>query len=335
MPNKVLTISIAAYNVEKYIGILLDYVSKCKFLEQMEVLVIDDGGTDRTREIAAKYAEKYPQSIYVVHKDNGGWGSTVNYAIKHAQGKYLRLLDGDDYVLPDETDEFIKRLIDNDDDLIITDYVTFDDVKGEDLESLQGCSRHRGEEHVSINDVAIGIAPQMHGMTFKTELLRNRHVRIMEKCFYTDMEYILYPLRWVNTVSVYDMNLYHYRISRDGQSVSDIGFRKHYQEHRMMSTNMIELYQEINQSEVGNSLKELYRRIISRIIEKQYVIYLKMSDSVGIVKNFKEYDDYVEKSVPELYRACAISIKLGRLAEKINVFKWYGKVYRNTIGRKS
>ena len=74
--SKTLTISIAGYNVEKYIRETLDSLCLGTIIEDIEVFVVDDGGKDNTYEIAKEYEEKYPNSIHAVHKENGGWGST-------------------------------------------------------------------------------------------------------------------------------------------------------------------------------------------------------------------------------------------------------------------
>ena len=84
MKSKILSISVAAYNVEKYIETLIEKIICTKNKDFIEVFIVDDGGSDSTLDIAKKYAEKYPDIIIPIHKDNGGWGSTINYAIKIA-----------------------------------------------------------------------------------------------------------------------------------------------------------------------------------------------------------------------------------------------------------
>ena len=94
--TKLLTVSIAAYNMEKYIRQALDSLLSCRHAQSIEIFVIDDGGTDHTLEIAKEYAWKHPGTVIPVHKENGGYGSTINYSIEHATGKYFKQLDGDD-----------------------------------------------------------------------------------------------------------------------------------------------------------------------------------------------------------------------------------------------
>ena len=68
--QKILTISIAAYNVEKYIRCALNSLLICEdLLNLLEIFVIDDGGSDSTLSIAKEYERKYPGIIYAVHKE--------------------------------------------------------------------------------------------------------------------------------------------------------------------------------------------------------------------------------------------------------------------------
>ena len=95
---KVLTIVIPAYNVEQYIDRCLESVTThVDSLDDLEIIVVNDGSKDNTLELAQRYAVKYPQSVRVIDKPNGGWGSGINRGIEEATGKYLKTLDSDDW----------------------------------------------------------------------------------------------------------------------------------------------------------------------------------------------------------------------------------------------
>ncbi len=90
MEPKVLTVSIAGYNVASTLEEALDPFFKCKTLDKIEVLIVNDGSTDRTEEIAEKYVRQSSGSIRLINKENGGWGSTLNTAIQAGHGKYFK-----------------------------------------------------------------------------------------------------------------------------------------------------------------------------------------------------------------------------------------------------
>ena len=97
--NKLLTISIAAYNVEQYLKKCLDSFIEPSIMSQLEVLIVNDGSKDSTLEIAREYEKKYPDTFKAIDKPNGGHGSTINTAIENATGKYFKVIDSDDCVI--------------------------------------------------------------------------------------------------------------------------------------------------------------------------------------------------------------------------------------------
>ena len=120
--GKLLTLSIAAYNAEKYIRNALNSLVDESILDALEVFVIDDGGIDSTLDIAREYERNYPHTFHAVHKENGGFGSTVNYSIANATGKYFKLLDADDWYETEGVVSLVQFLGETDDDLIVIPY---------------------------------------------------------------------------------------------------------------------------------------------------------------------------------------------------------------------
>ena len=117
-----LTIGIPAYNVELYIEDTVLSVAKSKQHDQLEILIINDGSSDHTLEVATRIAQEY-NCVKVIDKPNGGHGSAINAALKNATGKYFRLLDGDDWFNTDEFDKYLEKLESEDADIVFTDLV--------------------------------------------------------------------------------------------------------------------------------------------------------------------------------------------------------------------
>ncbi len=105
---KLLSVAIPCYNSEAY-------MSKCinSLLiggEEVEIIIVDDGSSDRTAEIADDYAEKYPTIVKAIHQENGGHGQAVNTGIQNATGLYFKVVDSDDWVNEEAYNEILKTL---------------------------------------------------------------------------------------------------------------------------------------------------------------------------------------------------------------------------------
>lgn len=96
VPSKV-SVIVPVYNVENYLSKCLDSLL-AQTWQNIEIVVIDDGSTDRSAEIIQKYSEKYPDKIKAFTKENGGLSDARNYGIDRATGDFLGFVDSDDYV---------------------------------------------------------------------------------------------------------------------------------------------------------------------------------------------------------------------------------------------
>ncbi len=215
--KKILTVSIAAYNAEKYIAQTLDSLLIPEVIDKLEVFVVDDGGTDRTLEIAQKYAERYPDSIFPVHKKNEGYGTTVNYSIAHASGKYFKCLDGDDWFDKEGLRKLVAVLETSDADVVVTNF-----YRGCDRQNCKKiCSvEEKTDGTIPIREINIKNAYGMWMLTFKTRLLAGSGLELPGHRLYTDLIFDTVPFAYAKTIRLLTDCVYCYRIGRDGQSVS-------------------------------------------------------------------------------------------------------------------
>ena len=95
-----ISVIIPVYNTKDYLYKCLDSVLN-QSLDEMEILVVDDGSTDGSSDILKEYAEKYPEKIVALFKENGGQASARNLALKIAKGEYFGSVDSDDWIDPD------------------------------------------------------------------------------------------------------------------------------------------------------------------------------------------------------------------------------------------
>lgn len=217
MHEKILTIVIPTYNMEKLLPRCLDSLVTPQSSDSIEVLVVNDGSKDNSLNVAQEYEKKYPGIIKAIDKENGNYGSTINKGIEIASGKYFRILDSDDFYSNSGLMEFVKKLETTDSDIILTDYRR---DRGQIHDLYKGPSDKQGIIY-NFDDVDTSIFANfaMHGITYKTSVLRDNKILLSTGISYTDSEYCFYPIPFIHTFVYYDILVYCYQVGRPGQTV--------------------------------------------------------------------------------------------------------------------
>ena len=218
--DKILSIIIPTYNMEKYLNYCLDSLIIKKHFESLEVLIINDGSKDNSLNIALEYEKKYPLVFRVINKDNGNYGSCVNRGFKEATVKYIKILDADDSFHTENFEIFISYLLDIEADLILSDYAIVNENR--ELQSVHQYNFACNKEHC-MNDICITPSfkdMQMHAVTYRRQILIELGYNQTEGISYTDQEWIFIPMLKVNKVYAFDKYVYKYLIGREGQTMS-------------------------------------------------------------------------------------------------------------------
>lgn len=296
--EKILTVSIAAYNVQSTLKEALEPFVHCKYRNQLEVLIINDGSSDETENIASEYAERYPETFKAVNKENGGWGSTLNKGIELGIGKYFKQLDGDDYFSPENLDVFIEFLKNTDADMIYSPFVTFTDVNGAVLRIIgdYGATVPVGEL-MHFGEIR-GFEPAMHTLCIKMNILKNNHIQITEHCFYTDVEFVLKCCNFCKTLILFDLPIYYYRLARSGQSMSIAGVRKHYKDHLKMLKTMLAY----ERDEVKDkAVEEVFHNRLKDACEFMYIFFFALERTCKQREELIAFDQMLKNNFPEYY----------------------------------
>lgn len=123
-----LSIIVPVYNTEKYIVNCLDSLVN-QNLEEIEIICVNDGSTDRSLEILERYAGE-DERIQIITKENDGLGAARNTGIDAAQGKYIGFVDSDDFADPNMFRLLVKAAESADADVAIGNvYLYYDDSK--------------------------------------------------------------------------------------------------------------------------------------------------------------------------------------------------------------
>jgi glycosyltransferase involved in cell wall biosynthesis len=295
--KKILSVSIAAYNVSKTLAECVEPFLRCTALEQLDIMIVDDGSKDKTASIAQKYASRFPNSIRLISKENGGWGSTVNTGIQNAKGLYFRQLDGDDYYNPENLAVYVDFLSKSGADMVVAPYVEYDEQTGDILAEKDcnpGCSIGK---IYALKDL-YNFAPFMHSVAVKTALLKDS-VDVTEKCFYTDTEFVLKACNQVNSVMFFDKAIYYYRRASVGQSMSLDGMEKHYADQ----TKVIEVMLKYMKNEVKREeVQRIYDNLLKGTCWWQYLVLLYIHPTKEHKKALVSYDRMLKKNALQYYK---------------------------------
>lgn len=215
---KVLSICIPSYNMEKYINRSVDTLIVDEVLDKLEIIIVNDGSKDRTLEIANDYKQKYPNSIIVIDKENGHYGSCINAALKIATGKYFRVLDADDWFDSDALIKFVNAIENIDVDVVYTHYTTHDTYEQRIIPHKLGVECN---QVLSLNKHKISSkCYHMHCLTYNTVFLHKINYTQTEGVCYSDVQYVYFPLCKAIHIYYIDISLYQYFIGREEQSIS-------------------------------------------------------------------------------------------------------------------
>ena len=216
--SKVLSVCVPSYNMEKYLNRCIDSFLVPEVLDQLEIIIVNDGSTDGTLSIANEYKTKYPQSIVVIDKANGHYGSCVNASLKVATGKYFRIVDADDWVDSDALVVFIKTLANIDVDCVCSKYTVhnYQENKQNIIENDLPSNVILDLNSFTISDKCT----QMHNLTYSLRLLHAINYYQTEGVCYTDTEYVYIPLSRSKNMMFIDVSLYQYFFGRDDQSMN-------------------------------------------------------------------------------------------------------------------
>ena len=300
--EKVLTIGIPVYNMEKYLDRCLSSVTTIQNPELCEIIVVNDGSKDRSLEIAKGYESKYPDLVRVIDKENGGWGSCINRTIKEAKGKYYKSLDSDDWFDTANLDSFIKELKDQDADMILNPYWETDESGNLTVEKV--FSPELYGQTLNLNDYIQGLGTfkkTIHAISFKTSILKNNGIHVWER-FYGDIDYLNSPLKYIETIHFSPYNIYRYMIGREGQSISIKGYRAHINDYIAVAQKMIKSFGNLeNHTPVT---KYLFDDAVN-IATFAYKLLMQpglCGNEPGIKKLLKDFDSYLKTESPAVYK---------------------------------
>lgn len=303
----ILSIIIPCYNVSQFIvKTLRTLINNNKNSKYLEILPVNDGSKDNTKDIINKFIKdnykgnKENCIIKLIDKENGGHGSTINAGILQATGKYLRIIDGDDWVKTSELEKLIDILKKETNDIVITNY-------SEDLYYDRTCTlnekrnynfmipgyKYNFEDLCYDNYGFTEWGPILATANIKTDKLKEANFKLSEHTFYVDMEYNAYYLPVIETITYYDLDIYRYFIGNINQSTSLKSFVKNVEHHERVIKNILEFINSTNMS--TNKKNYIYNRLTKPMILVHYRLII---NNIRSKKEFNKFDSIIRQYLP-------------------------------------
>ena len=269
--------------------------------DDVEIIIIDDGSKDNTGKIADKYQKKYPKIVKVIHQENGGHGEGINAGLKHATGKYFKVVDSDDWLDEEAYKKLLKEIKHIDTDLVVCNYVyTYTDGRSD--HTISFANVYEEGKVLTWNDIhkfKVTQYPSLHSMMYKKSVLDKSNIDLPKHVFYEDNLFIYLPLVNTKTILYLDLDLYRYYIGRADQSVQESQMIKRSSHQVLVSERVCTAY---DLSEIKN--KKL-RKLMTReciFLMTIGVVFSRLAFTKEGEKQYKELWKSVKEKNPKLYR---------------------------------
>lgn len=297
--NKTLSIVVPTYNMEKYLTRALDSVCSSSYIDDIEVIVVNDGSKDRSSEIAHSFQDKFSNSVIVIDKENGNYGSCINAALKVATGKYIKVLDSDDYLDTNGLNSLMSTLITKDVDLVINNYVK-EYTSGKTINYEYDLPHNTILRFADVCETKAIYDLLLPAITYKTKIFRDLNYHQTEGISYTDTEWCFSPMTQVNTVIAIKDVVYRYQLGREGQTMNPAVFSKSIPQRTQCFIAMLRSIEgmTLSQDKLEFTSTQLVKH--ARYLYNYYLIEKPDEDRSLL----REMDNIFKSSNPDAYGRC-------------------------------
>lgn len=282
--QKLLSLIVPTYNMAALLPRCLEsLVSAPSAADYLEVIVVNDGSTDESLDIAQTWQSRFPDVIRVIDKKNGNYGSTINAALPEGQGIFVKIVDSDDWMDTKVLESFLQvllHLVAQGDcpDIVHTPFVSIgpNDVREVIRYNTMGKEPYTYGQIYSLDEVLKDGFIRfflIHSLTYRTDLLRSTGYRQTEGISYTDTEWSCYPTFWAKSILFLNMKLYQYNADREGQTMNPKVVMRSINQLTTLTDRMLAYYQ---QNIRNDALSEIRRAWLKQYFENRMRILYKL-----------------------------------------------------------
>lgn len=287
---KKVSVIVPVYKVEKYLNKCLESLVN-QTLQDIEIIVVNDGSPDNCQSIIDNYKQKYPDKIISIVKENGGQGSARNVGLEKSNGEYIGYVDSDDYIELDMYEKLYNKAITNDYDVVICDNFVVNEKNGKKYPECNYKNDHSILENAFLGKIAVW------NKIYKRKILVENKIKFKEKVWYEDFAFTFKVMACTNKIAYVDKPLYNYLL-RKGSTMNNNNIAKNTEIFDAFddATNYLKekkIYQKYYDLLEFNAIDHIYISTCVRVINAQVSKKLKkkvMSEILSYMnKNFETY----------------------------------------------
>lgn len=220
------SVVVPIYGVEKYLHQCVDSIL-AQTLEDIEVILVDDGSKDKCPQIVDEYAAK-DKRVVAVHQPNGGYGRAVNHGIELAKGEYIGIIESDDWIEPDMYEQMYNSAKANDTDITKCEFYKYNSLLPPEKQN----EVYKGKNHdldtapdgvFSIKEYPLIIAfhASIWANIYKSDFIKQQKVIESKSASYQDFPFMIEAMCRAERITVVKRPLVHYRME-EGQNSSTV-----------------------------------------------------------------------------------------------------------------
>ncbi len=307
---KLISFAIPSYNSQDYLRHCVDTILSGG--EDVEIIIVNDGSKDATAAIADEYVARYPSIVKAVHKENGGHGSGVNRGLAEATGLYYKVVDSDDWVDEQALQTLLATIRRHQGENRLPDLYITNFIYDHAYDNTTFLRHWRGQfpvnQHCTWKDVGRFWGAQvllMHSLLYRTDRLRESDTVLPEHTFYVDNYYAYKPLPLMKTIFYLDVDLYHYFIGREDQSVNIKNFTRRYDQQLRVMRCMVDAYSHTQIEQMEKPLRRYMNHCLGAIMMNTMLFACAGGSEPERIQAHEELWQHIRTQDPAMYHALA------------------------------
>lgn len=281
--NKTVSIILPVYNVEKYLDKCLKSLTN-QTLMNIEIIVVNDGSTDKSQDIIDDYKNKYPNMIKAFYLEHKGVANARNYALNYVSGEYIGFVDSDDYISKEMYEKLYDKAKHENAPIVCCNFYRVSKDKhikiafgNENINKDEVFNKNIYESNLLFEEF-----PYVWNKIFKTDLIKQNRIDFdLNLRIYEDMFFTYKAFSKAEKISHIDEFLYFYRILRKG-SLTNKFTEKRFDIFKLSESligyyKKIGKYEEVKEALVYVILKHIYivffyyRNVSPKRLKLQYI----------------------------------------------------------------